>query len=278
MSNTIQETKQTCKFCSESDRLESHHVVPRRFGGSDDEENLVKVCPNCHSKLEDLYGRRFYKQLGVKKEARKGDKGWYLLDCTTCDRKSIDFKPTQTGKLNCAVCNSDSVYIQYRIDEKFSEVVDLENFTQSEGKDYYVWAAYTEEYSGKLKEFSYPRGQEAISFDSKMDAYERAAGLLMKDWCKDAAVFSFSHLTDNDVNFMENFPVTNLFDFNEVELTRKEDKVLDAMYNAENEFVDKESISDSTKIPGYKLDNILSGLIEQNLIIEDEDGFKVIYK
>jgi len=111
-----------------------------------------------------------------------------------------------------------------------------------------------------------------------MDAYERAAGLLMKHWCKDAAVFSFSHLTDNDVNFMENFPVTNFFDFDKVELTRKEDKVLDAMYNTENEFVDKESISDSTKIPGYKLENILSGLIEQNLIIENEDGFKVIYK
>jgi len=56
-----------CKFCRETDRLERHHIVPRRFDGSNDEENIVTVCPTCHSKLESLYDKRFYDALGVEK-------------------------------------------------------------------------------------------------------------------------------------------------------------------------------------------------------------------
>lgn len=52
-----------CYFCDETECLESHHVVPRRFDGSDKEENLVTVCPTCHRKLEGLYDKRFYNEL-----------------------------------------------------------------------------------------------------------------------------------------------------------------------------------------------------------------------
>lgn len=54
-----------CYFCDETACLEEHHIVPRRFGGSDDSANLVRVCPTCHRKLESLYDKRFYDQLGV---------------------------------------------------------------------------------------------------------------------------------------------------------------------------------------------------------------------
>ena len=57
-----------CYFCDESEALDRHHVVPRRHGGSDDEENLVTVCPNCHRKLETLYDSRFYNEVGVKSD------------------------------------------------------------------------------------------------------------------------------------------------------------------------------------------------------------------
>ena len=58
----------TCYFCHEPDThlLETHHIVPKRFGGSDDAENLVRVCPNCHERLERLYDGRFYDALGVE--------------------------------------------------------------------------------------------------------------------------------------------------------------------------------------------------------------------
>lgn len=55
----------SCYFCpeTESTAIESHHIVPRRFGGSDTEENKVDVCANCHRKLEALYDTRFYKKI-----------------------------------------------------------------------------------------------------------------------------------------------------------------------------------------------------------------------
>jgi hypothetical protein len=56
-----------CYFCDEKERIETHHIVPSRFDGSDDPENLVGVCPTCHSKLENLYSKRFYDSLGVGK-------------------------------------------------------------------------------------------------------------------------------------------------------------------------------------------------------------------
>jgi hypothetical protein len=54
-----------CHFCDESEALDTHHIVPRRYGGSDRGENLVTVCPNCHRKLETLYDERFYTTLGI---------------------------------------------------------------------------------------------------------------------------------------------------------------------------------------------------------------------
>jgi len=67
--------RENCYFCAHSDSraLEQHHITPRRFGGSDDAENLVTVCANCHRKLEALYGKRFYDDLDVKKDDSESD-------------------------------------------------------------------------------------------------------------------------------------------------------------------------------------------------------------
>lgn len=62
-----------CHFCSERFVLEDHHIVPRRFGGSDAEENIVTVCPTCHQKLEKMYDKRFYDRLGVDTETDGSD-------------------------------------------------------------------------------------------------------------------------------------------------------------------------------------------------------------
>jgi len=47
--------EKSCYFCSEFEVLEEHHLVPRRYGGSDRKDNLVTLCPTCHSKVEGLY-------------------------------------------------------------------------------------------------------------------------------------------------------------------------------------------------------------------------------
>lgn len=55
-----------CLFCDATDDLEEHHVVPRRYGGTDGEENLITVCGDCHKKIERTWDRRFYHEIGVR--------------------------------------------------------------------------------------------------------------------------------------------------------------------------------------------------------------------
>lgn len=57
-----------CYFCGGgSGVIEQHHIVPRRFNGTDEGENLVNLCPTCHEKLERLYDKRFYDAIGAEK-------------------------------------------------------------------------------------------------------------------------------------------------------------------------------------------------------------------
>jgi len=65
-----------CYFCDGgADVLEQHHIVPRRHGGSDESENLVDLCPTCHQKLERLYDKRFYDEIGVNPSNNSRDIG-----------------------------------------------------------------------------------------------------------------------------------------------------------------------------------------------------------
>jgi len=55
--------KDSCYFCRETECLQEHHLVPRRMGGTDEEENLLTLCPTCHRKVENKYSERFYEQI-----------------------------------------------------------------------------------------------------------------------------------------------------------------------------------------------------------------------
>lgn len=54
-----------CYICGNDNPtvLQTHHIVPRRHGGTDSEENLVRLCANCHQAVESMYDRRFYKKM-----------------------------------------------------------------------------------------------------------------------------------------------------------------------------------------------------------------------
>ena len=46
----------TCQYCkgkTKDSKLEVHHIVFRRNGGSDEAENLITLCKTCHDKLHD---------------------------------------------------------------------------------------------------------------------------------------------------------------------------------------------------------------------------------
>lgn len=58
-------TGEQCFICGDDhrNRLQTHHVVPRRHGGTDNPENLVTLCASCHQAIEQVYDDRFYKRL-----------------------------------------------------------------------------------------------------------------------------------------------------------------------------------------------------------------------
>jgi hypothetical protein len=62
----VEETE--CFICGahRPNSIESHHVVPRRYGGSDAPENLVNLCSSCHSAIEKIYDDSFYDRLEVE--------------------------------------------------------------------------------------------------------------------------------------------------------------------------------------------------------------------
>jgi 5-methylcytosine-specific restriction endonuclease McrA len=41
-----------CRHCGATFRLSVHHIVPARYGGSDDVDNLVLLCSGCHSRAD----------------------------------------------------------------------------------------------------------------------------------------------------------------------------------------------------------------------------------
>lgn len=77
--------RERCYLCDSRGPLQEHHIVPQRFDGSDSPLNIVEVCQLCHQRLENLYDKRFYEQLGVTDE--KGERRSHR-DClwADCDR------------------------------------------------------------------------------------------------------------------------------------------------------------------------------------------------
>lgn len=65
--------REDCFICSRGHPaiLERHHIVPKRYGGSDTEPNLVDLCPSCHRAIEALYDDRFWTVVGVITEERQ---------------------------------------------------------------------------------------------------------------------------------------------------------------------------------------------------------------
>ena len=49
----LQRDNHRCTQCGATSDLEVHHIVPRAEGGTNDPDNLVTLCANCHSDSHD---------------------------------------------------------------------------------------------------------------------------------------------------------------------------------------------------------------------------------
>ena len=44
-----------CKLCNkESDNLELHHIIPKSRGGTNNKNNLIKICSKCHGLVHNV--------------------------------------------------------------------------------------------------------------------------------------------------------------------------------------------------------------------------------
>ena len=46
--NAISDNCDKCLFCGARDSLQRHHIIQKRFHGSDNTSNIVLLCPRCH--------------------------------------------------------------------------------------------------------------------------------------------------------------------------------------------------------------------------------------
>jgi len=70
---TEQSPRESCYFCGSEEQIESHHILPQRFGGPDDDENLVDVCRDCHEKIEKVYDQSFWSKIEISKAEYEPD-------------------------------------------------------------------------------------------------------------------------------------------------------------------------------------------------------------
>jgi len=61
----VEHRKRYCFICGERNQniLQEHHIIPRRFGGEDQEGNTVTLCANCHEAIEKIYDNKFFEKL-----------------------------------------------------------------------------------------------------------------------------------------------------------------------------------------------------------------------
>jgi hypothetical protein len=51
----LADTGRRCCVCGKLHGIQVHHIVPKEKGGSDDIDNAITLCPNCHDEVHQLY-------------------------------------------------------------------------------------------------------------------------------------------------------------------------------------------------------------------------------
>lgn len=79
-----------CVACGSWDsvKLEHHHLVPKTEGGTDDQTNLITLCPDCHGKIHGVL-RRSARELtskGLQEKKRRRER----LGTTPLGYKTIE--------------------------------------------------------------------------------------------------------------------------------------------------------------------------------------------
>lgn len=120
----------SCFICGDDNQnaLQTHHIVPRRHGGSDKDENLVRLCANCHQAIERLYNKRFYRKLGVADRDKAPGK---VLD---------EIYETAENGMENAISNHESEFEEFPELNEYRRIPDetLENLGVGEWRGFHL--------------------------------------------------------------------------------------------------------------------------------------------
>ena len=109
-----------CKICrKKTDYLESHHIVPKSRGGSDDESNLINICVECHGLAHDVSFSN--NKSGLVKESFDRRKNQIKIDNKWLD-DNLDF--VHNKMMDLYDCNEDEHMLMLLLIER-------NNFTSS---------------------------------------------------------------------------------------------------------------------------------------------------
>ena len=70
ISKIIKRANIKCALCGWNEAsCDIHHIIPKKYGGTDSHDNLIIVCPNCHRKIHTLniYSEDFLRQYSIDK-------------------------------------------------------------------------------------------------------------------------------------------------------------------------------------------------------------------
>lgn len=56
---TWRHEKTECAMCGSTDRLEWHHMIPAKMGGTAEQENMICLCHTCHKAVTDYHRKIF---------------------------------------------------------------------------------------------------------------------------------------------------------------------------------------------------------------------------
>lgn len=105
-----------CKICrKKTDYLESHHIVPKSRGGSDDESNLINICVECHGLAHDVSFSN--NKSGLVKESFDRRKNQIKIDNKWLD-DNLDF--VHNKMMDLYDCNEDEHMLLLLLMEKGS--------------------------------------------------------------------------------------------------------------------------------------------------------------
>lgn len=91
-------SKRRCFICAcgNPNVIETHHIVPRRYGGGDTRDNTVELCSNCHTAIEKIYSikkvERIIEAAGESKTQTKtlqDSVGKYCEECLNTGKHMI---------------------------------------------------------------------------------------------------------------------------------------------------------------------------------------------